>query len=350
MAVRKEETSGYARLRSEIKENRIGSLYIFYGEESWLRDRCLAQLKKQLVNQAFEEFSYRRFLGPQVDLDDLAAAIDSIPMMSERSLIELRDYDFWRAAEKQRERFAALLADVPDYCCLVLVFDQVEYRPDRRMKKLAEAVARCAVEVEFRTQEQGWLLKWIRRSFRELDRDIDVQNSEYLMFLCGNLTGTLRNEIAKIASYARETLVTREDIDAVATPTTEAVVFELTDALSEGNLDRSVQVLADLLNKKDGEPIRLLSIIGGTMRSLYLARLALDSGASETDLQKMLGYRSSYPARKLMRSASRLSAEQCMRQVRLCGEADYEMKQTGADKQGLLEQLLVRLCGRLQRG
>lgn len=345
MAKDEKKPDGYQKITGDIKAGRIGSLYVFYGEENTLRDHVMGQIKKQLVNESFAEFNYRRFQGPAVDPDALAVAIDAIPMMAERSLIEVWDYPFWKDSEAQRERMAAILSDVPDYCCLIFVYDQEEFGPDRRMK-VVSALLRHGEEVEFRVRTQDVLLKWIRRQFRELDRDIDVSNSEYLMFLCGTLMSTLRQEISKIAHYAREPIVTREDIDAVATPTVEAIVFHLTDALSERDLNRAASVLAGLTEQKREEPINLLGLIGGSVRNLYLASLMQEQGRTAEDLQKALNYRSAYPARKLMNCARKLTPDRCMRNVRLCAEADLAMKQVGADRLLLLEQLIVRLCGR----
>lgn len=38
----------------------------------------------------------------------------------------------------------ALLSDLPPYCCLVFAYGASEYKPDRRQKKLFEAISRNA--------------------------------------------------------------------------------------------------------------------------------------------------------------------------------------------------------------
>ena len=49
-------------------------------------------------------------------------------MMAERTLIVVTDWDIYKLNEDQRERFIALLEDLPEYCCIVFVYDTVAYK------------------------------------------------------------------------------------------------------------------------------------------------------------------------------------------------------------------------------
>ena len=58
-------------------------------------------------------------------------------MMSPRTLIVVQDYDLFKAPEGERKAITQLLEDLPEYCCLVFVYDTLAYKRDARMKKLA---------------------------------------------------------------------------------------------------------------------------------------------------------------------------------------------------------------------
>ena len=45
----KPDTAAYQKLKKDIKEGTIGTLYVFHGEEAYLRDFYLGQLKKKLL-------------------------------------------------------------------------------------------------------------------------------------------------------------------------------------------------------------------------------------------------------------------------------------------------------------
>ena len=47
------------------------------------------------------------------------------------------------------EQYAAILSDIPDYCCVLFVYDTVEFKINGTMKKLAAAVKEHAQILSF---------------------------------------------------------------------------------------------------------------------------------------------------------------------------------------------------------
>ena len=137
--------------------------------------------------------------------------------------------------------------------------------------------------------------------------------------------------------------MTRRDIDAVATPQLDAVVFQLTDAIAAGSFDKAASVLGDLFHMREA-PIKLLSVLGKQLRQLYSARLAIEQKKGTAYLMELWGLRSAYPAERLMQSARRFSLRWCRRAVIRCGEADLTMKSTGAPGEEVLIDLLMELA------
>lgn len=335
----KADDSAYRALKKNLTGGTLGSLYIFHGEEAYLRDYYLGQMKKKLLPAGMEEFNLHTMAGKDFDLKKLQELVDCLPMMSERTMIVVSDYDLFKG---DKEGLAKILDDLPDYVCLVFVYDLIPYKADARTK-LAGLLKEKGSVVAFHRQEQGDLIDWIARRFRALDKDIGTEDAKYLIFLCGDLMNTLISEIGKIGAYAKGTRVTRADIDAVATPQLDAVVFQMTDAIAAGNFDRAASVLGDLFHMQEA-PIKLLSVLGKQLRQLYSARLALESGKSAAYLKELWDMRSAYPADRLMQSARRFSLPWCRKAVIRCAETDLAMKSTGADGQDLMVGLLMELA------
>ena len=339
----KADTAAYTQLKKDIAADAIGKLYLFCGEEAYLRDYYLGQMKAKLLPAGMEEFNFHTFSGKETDPHALAEAVDCLPMMSGRTMIVVTDYDLFKAPADARDALCALFAGLPDYCCLVFVYDVIEYKPDARTK-LSAALKEHGSVVKFQRQEQGDLIDWIRRRFRALDHDIDTQDAQYLIFLCGDLMNGLISEIGKIGAYAMGRRVTREDIDAVAVPQLDAVVFQMTDAIARGDFDKSAEVLGDLLHMQEA-PIKLLSVIGRQFRQLYSARLALEHKKGAGWVADLWGMRSAYPAEKLMSSARRFSLSWCRNAVERCAQTDLAMKSVaGGDAEQMLVSLLLELA------
>ncbi len=335
----KPDAAAYRKLKQDLKEGTLGSLYVFHGEEAYLRDYYLGEMKKKLLPPGMEAFNYHVIPGKEFDLKVLAQTVDCLPMMSQRTLIVVNDYDMFKG---DKEGLTDILKDLPDYVCLVFVYDLIEYKSDARTK-LAGVVKEKGSVVSFNRQEQGDLVDWIARRFKALDHDIGTEDAKYLIFLCGDLMNTLISEIGKIGAYAAHRRVIRADIDAVATPQLDAVVFQMTDAISAGDFDKAASVLGDLYHMQE-PPIKLLAALGKQLRQLYTARLAIENKRDSRYLMELWKLRSAYPAERMMQSARRFSLGWCRRAVIRCGETDLAMKSTGADGEELLTGLLMELA------
>ena len=55
---KKTKKEAFQKLKDDLKAGIPGCAYIFYGEESYLREFYLGELRKQLVPGGFEEFNY----------------------------------------------------------------------------------------------------------------------------------------------------------------------------------------------------------------------------------------------------------------------------------------------------
>ena len=336
---KKSEETGLKELKGDLARGALRNLYVFHGEETYLRDHYLKQMKEKALTGGLDDFNYHVLPAKDFSLRRLQELVDAMPMMSERTFVLVSDYDIYK---EDRDGMAALLSDLPDYVCLVFLYDVVEYKPDNR-SKLAKLVKENGLVVNFVRPDQGDLTDWIARRFGALGHDISTADAQYLIFRCGDLMTGLIPEIGKIGTYASARRVTRQDIDAVATPQLDARVFDLTDAIAAGDFDGAFAVLVDLLQMQE-EPIMILSLLGRQLRQLYTARLAFEHQKGTKWLMELWGMRSAFPAEKLMKAARRFSLPWCRRAVLRCEETDLAMKSSGGDRKDLLVNLLLELA------
>lgn len=336
----KTDNTAMRTLKRDLKEGTLKNLYVLYGEETYLREYYLGQIKKKLLPPGLEDFNLHTVQGKDCSPEWLEQAADCLPMMSERTLVLVTDYDLFGGGEGQRDKLMDLFSQLPDYCCLVFVYDVIPWKPGGQSKLLALLKKKEAL-VNFQRQQQGDLMDWIARRFRADGHTIDTEDARYLVFLCGDLMTNLVSEIGKISAYARQVRVTREDIDAVAIPQVDAVVFQMTDAITRKQFDKAAGVLADLLHDQQS-PIMILSVMGKYFRQLYTARLCLESKEDRESFMALWGMRYSYQADKLLDGARKFSLPWCRYAVRRCAETDLAMKSSGEDGT-LLTALLMEL-------
>lgn len=338
---KKPDIDGYVKLKKDMAAGKPGRLYILYGEETYLRDYYMGKLRDLVLTGGMATFNLHEISAKEMSPHVLEEAVDCLPMMAERTLVQVTDYDLYKAGEKDREEYIRILSQLPDYCCVVFLYDLIDYKGDARTK-LAGVLKEYGTVANFIRQDQGDLVDWVRRRFKALGKEIDSRLALDLIFLCGDLMHNLVGEIEKIAAYAKERHITKADIDAVATPQLDAVVFRMTDAIGEGKYDRAMEVLGELYRMQE-PPIKIMWSLGRQMRQLYSARLALEQGRGTGYVAELWKIKP-YPADKLMTSARRLSLPWCRRAVVRCGQTDLAMKSTGQDSQELLTTLLLELA------
>ena len=335
----KSDVDTLAILKQDLAGNNPARLYLFYGEESYLKSHYLGMLEKQCAG-VFPDFDLVRLDGFALTVDDLRDAIESLPMGGERKLVEVLDYNIYGSGPL-KEALPDILAQLPDYVCLVFVFGAVEYSPDRRTT-VYKAVQQYGREVEFKRASSSDLVTWIRRRFAALGKDISARDCEKLVFVSGGLMTNLITEIEKIAAGAGGKVITSKDIDLMASRTLEAGVFDLTDCLSEGDLNKALLVLRDLIDMKN-PAVAISAAVAKHFRRLYGAKLGCDAGISVQEMTKMLEYKSDYPTRKAMATSGRFSLRKLRRAQKLCLEADIALKSNNADEKRIIELLLMRI-------
>lgn len=335
--------AAFQKLKLDLASGAVGNAYVFYGEESYLREYYLGQMRKLLIPAGCEEFNDHTLEGKDLTIQMLSDTVEAMPMMSERTLTVVTDLDLFRLPEEQREKLIRMLEDLPPYCCLVFVYDTVDYKPNRTMKKLCAVMERYVQAVEFRAADDSDLAPWIARRFRALGKDIDRQTSEYLIFTCGGLMTGLIPEIAKIGTYARGKTITVKDIDAVADPVLSAEVFKMSDAVLRGDYDKAARLMGELL-KLQTDPIQITAALGSQLRRIYTARLAIDHGKDKYWLMDLWHQKSDYAARLWLGAAKGTSSHWCADAVKQCQTLDLRLKsERGIDGAGELKLLLVRL-------
>jgi len=329
----------YGAAVSKLKIHGPERLYLIWGEEDYLRERFLDELRAAVLGAGADDFNYKRLEGRALDLRRLSEAVNAVPFLGDRCLVEVRDFDLNGCKD---ESFLETLEEIPETTTVCLVQD-VENPPDGRLG-LVKKLKLKAETLEFTAQGQDQLAKWIGQRFARLGKKISRADAEYLMFTSGTLMSQLIPEIEKLSNYVNSDTITRADIDAVAIRLPEARAFELTAALSARDFDKAAGILSDLLLTKE-PPVKLVFIIGMQYRQLYAAKLLSPEGRGDVDeLCKLIGNRPRFAAERLFQSARRMELRDIRTAVELCVDCEYRMKSASSSDEALLRELLAHLA------
>ena len=334
----------YRDVRARLRDEGPQRLYLLWGEEAYLRDSFMKELRAACLAPGSETFNLHRLRGPAVDMQALRDAAEAMPFMGERSYVELRDPDINRPAACDPAALKEILADLPPWVTVVFALPP-GYKPNGTLSAV-RALRKAGTEVEFTSPPESELVTWVERRAGSQGKSIGPDASRYLLRQAGTDMTTLVQEITKLCGAADGDEITRADIDRVIEPTPEVTVFQMTDALGAGDYDRAASLMAVLLGDRDTPPSLQISLVGEQLRRLYAARTALDFGLADSYIADCVPMLEKYPSwiRSIRQTSRRFSRGQLQRALRLCAETEFGMKDNGPDPENLMRELLVRLA------
>ena len=208
MAARETKPNGKSQLIRDLKNGEFATLYIISGEESYMKEYYLRQLRQKVVDETFADFNLIEFEGKGLTPEMLTEAIDSYPAMADKKLIIVKDFDLFKPPAGFADVLPGVLGDLPEYVCLVFYYDVLDGKPDKRTK-LYKTLEKHACFAEFAHAEEQELVAWLERRAKALGCMIEPGDASYMIFLCGNSMTNLAGEMEKAAAHTTTGVIKR---------------------------------------------------------------------------------------------------------------------------------------------
>lgn len=334
---------GEQQLRKQIKESSFENAYLIYGEESYLKEYYISQMREKIVDKTFESFNYHFFDGKDISLDEILKDAQMLPMMSEYNLVVARDYpvDKTQSDIKLLEEY---LSDCPDTTVFILWYDSLE--PDvksAKFKKLIKAFDSAGAVVNMQKRSESDVARLLVSGAKKRGAVLDIDNAKYLISVSGNDMKNLLNELDKLSYFVKGGEITKDIIDNMATKCLQARIYDLSKFVVSGNSDKAYEVLDTLFAMKE-EPVIILSAISSVYVDMYRVKCAKTAGFTYDDVAKHYNYRGrEFALRNASRDCANLSEKQLTSSLDAITNTDIKMKSTAVDKKLLIEELIIKL-------
>lgn len=343
MAPRASTVDLYNQLLREIRAGRLLPIYYLVGEERLLVDRVVAAIRKVALEGNVAELNHDQVTAGEVRAGDLLQLARTVPMMGDLRLVELRDADALNAQDMEK---LLPYVDAPaDTTVLLCIATKIDAR-----LKLFRALDRQGYLFRFDPVRGAPLLRFLDAEARRLGARLGPGVAELLTEMVGTDFQALSSAVEKLCLYVGEGgQVTQEHVDDVVAPTRQAVIFELTDAVGEGSVERALRSLASL--RLAGEPEqRVLFMIARQVRLIWRALEAKRRGVSWGALGEVIGV-PPFIAQKIAAQARRFDLPSIEMAHREIHRADRDLKSVRLPRHLVLERLILGLCmARRQEG
>ena len=265
-------------LEKELKQGKLNSLYLLYGEELFLVENSLKKIRK-LFGETVKGINY--VLIDDTNVKELIQDIETPAFGYEKKLIVARNTGLFKSEGKRKNKELSDLKDkINDYLNenidiinqgVILVF--VEEDADSRLK-LFKTLDKLGIVCKFDFQKPVQIEKRVKAICNAYEVKIDDSTLRYFIEICGTNMQDVINEIRKLIEYAgKGGTIKKEDVDSLTIKKLEAVIFDLTDNLGQKQTRKALDVLKNLIYNK--EPIqRILVMLYNHFKKLYFLKLA----------------------------------------------------------------------------
>ena len=335
---------GYRDVFNDIQKGTIATLYLWYGEEAFVKDRALAALSEVLVEPGMGELNYQALDGEEAGVDQIIEACDTLPFMAERRLVLVRDPYLLtgrKGTQAEQDRMTAYLADLPPSVCLVL-YMRAGHKPDKR-KAVYKAAAKHGSVVEFALLKEEERARWVKRELSARTVKMDTRTLHLFLSRVGEGMQTVSSELDKLMQYAGEGgTITDEMVERITVPTTEERVFGMLDAVGRRELSKAMVSLDHLLAAGD-EPLMIVTMLARQFRLMLLAKALKRRGVHPSRAAGEMGV-APWLANKYASQAARFDADALQKGMETCVELNHGYKNGLKARRESLEALIVALC------
>lgn len=325
----------YEQLKQSIKNGDIAPLYIFEGQEDYLIEYSIGEIKKKLIEPWAEMMNYQSY-NELPSVTEAGDFIETLPVMSERKLLIFRKCGLFTGNIKNKAQWEKLFGEIAPFNCVIIWENMPE--KGKKQNTVRKAAENSATVVNFPLQSEALLRQWLSNIAKKSDKTIDSRAAQYLIASLGRKMQPMKIEFEKIIAYSKGTQITREDIDAVIVKPVVENVFNLIDAIFEGKRELCYSLIYKLRSQK-AEPVELISLLSGQLITIYKAKLYLLEGLSRTATVSSLG--GGYGVEKCTQKAEKIKLENIRGLISLCFESDKNIKQGRMEGWTALEMIIA---------
>lgn len=334
-------------LEKELKNEKLQSLYLLYGEEVFLLESSLKKIKN-LFGNSIKGINYITI--DETNCNELIANIETPSFGYEKKLIIAKNTGLLKKEGKRKNVELSKLKDkVNEYIkenidilnsSVVLVF--VEEEVDNK-QELYTTIDKLGVVCKFDYQKPIQIEKRIKVICNSYKVEIDENTIRYFIECCGTNMQDLINEIRKLIEYAGEGgKIQKEDIDKLSIKKLESVIFDLTDSLGKRDIATALEVLKDLVYAK--EPLqKILITLYNHFKKLYFVKLSLKYNK---DIITSLNLKpnQTFLVNKYKTQAKYFNERELKNILQNLRDLDYQYKNGLIDLQIGLEATLCKYC------
>lgn len=320
------------------REDRKGPspLYYIYGEEDYLIEGALVDIKARALTRGFESLNYHVFEAKTMDAEEALQAARTVPAFSTMRFVVVNGADSLKA--NVAEKFLEYAEDPAPFTCLV--FTAPTWKGVKG-SKLYNRVSKKGTVLAFNRLSEGELRRWIKDETARMGKKIEGDAVEKLLAIAGGGLRDIKGELDKVVIFTGD----REVVDAGCVESAGSEVrgetaFGLADAIGRRDSAEALRIFAKLSAE---EPLKVLGAVTRQFRVLLKLKTLLKKRVEHAKLPSLVGVPFKY-LKGYQASCSRFSEQDLVRAFSRLRGADLELKSSPLPGRLIMSRLIMELC------
>mgnify|MGYP001018310962 CR=1 FL=1 len=299
---------------------------LIMGEDAYLRDSALKKLTLSL-NISLPDLNISTFDKEDVSVTDIVALANSYPSFSAKRLIVIKDFSVNKADKRGLIKLEEYLACPNPSTCLVFFYSQAQ--------SVINNVNVCTVDC-FKLNQQR-LTEWITKAVDNAQKSIDKNAVKTIIEYTNGDMYKISQAVEKLVLYA-DTLISIEDVKLLVAKDIDYVIFDLTNALANGDNFKSMEICNSLLTEE--EPTMIIASVYRSFRRMFFAHI---SKAEESKLSQALSVKP-YAITKAKQQAKKFGAKKLKKALEICFLAEDTLKKFNTNEKFCVKDMVLKLC------
>lgn len=347
-AGRSAKMNNFIEFLNILKRGVISPVYLFYGEEGYLRDQALARLREFLGQDGEAGFNYDLIEGETASPADIAARAETLPFFAARRLVVVKNPTLFKSVQKSGEAeskakageapLLKYLQSPPETTCLVFSTGD----PVDRRKRLFQAVSKSGRALEFTFLSRGELARWLAQKAGAAGRRFSPGAADVLLDAAGPSLQRLVVELEKLLNYTEgKDVIGVDEVRRLCPPRLEDNIFSIVDAVGGRRCGEALSGIKEMLAAKE-PPLKILAMISRQFRLLLQVHDLLGRGCPVRDLPGRLNLHP-YVAQKVAAQCKNFSRPVLIGAVHSLSELDAAVKTGRQEFYPAVELFLLKL-------
>lgn len=320
-------------INQDIKQDNFKQIYLLYGEERYLRKQYTDRLRDAMCQEG-DSMNTHFYQGKDVPVGEIIDLAETLPFLAPRRVIFISDSNLFKSGG---ERMAEYLLAPNESTFFVFTENEVDKR-----SKLYKTVQAKGYIAEFSIQDETTLKRWIAGLLNKEGKKITEHTVQLFLTKTGTDMENIRMELEKLICYCMDReIITDEDVNTICTNRISNHIFDMINAIADGEKNKALQLYYDLLALRE-PPMRILFLIARQYNILLQVKELKTRGHDNKSIASKVGV-PPFIAGKYVTQASHFKTADLKWAVAQCVESEEAVK-TGRMNDVMSVEMLIHSC------